>query len=70
MASIPVPFTDLSMDTSDPQGFVMTFVMLVLGFGAFVLARDLGGSVATIVSQTLGVGSGAQNQQQNSPNIL
>jgi len=68
--SIPVPFVDQNFNLGNPSGAVMTFVMIVVGFAVFALGQDLGGSLANSLSQMLGVGSGAQEQQQNSVEIL
>lgn len=47
MSSVPIPFVDESVDTSDGvTGVAMTLVMVIVGFAILSWARGVGGYVA------------------------
>lgn len=70
MVSFPVPFTDMEIDTADGSGAVVTFGLMVVGFMFLYFAQDLGLNLKRTASQALGIGSDAQNNEQNAPNII
>jgi hypothetical protein len=54
---VPIPFTGLEMDPTDPKSVAMTFLVGIAGFASLFMVQDLGGNVKSTVSETIGLGS-------------
>ena len=54
MAKTDIPFTDSSVSTDDPSGTLMTVVMLIIGFGIFSMASNIGEYLGDRANSALG----------------
>jgi len=61
---IPIPFTDVKLDTDSPVEALKTMGLVIVGFAALYFGQDLGLGAKRRVSVLLGIGSDAKNEQQ------
>lgn len=54
MDSIPIPFADQQVDTSDPTKGVYTVLLLVAGFTIFSMASSIGEFAGSRINQGIG----------------
>lgn len=66
---IPIPFVDSEVDTSEPSSALKTVVMLVVGFGVFAMASDIGGMVAQRVNSAIFAAVGMEDQSGGSNGV-
>lgn len=66
---IPIPFVDSEVDTSEPSSALMTVVTLVVGFGLFAMASDIGGKLAQRVNETLFTAVGVETEDGGSNGV-
>jgi hypothetical protein len=54
MTMIEVPFTDQTLDTSEPTSALSAIVFLIAGFAVFAMTRSIGENAGQMLNQFLG----------------